>query len=226
MRLFFTNNRENLNKVQQDVKALSVPTTASSVPWLTSLHTRPGRGNYGASSFPGNCSGLLIHDLLSFYRPQSVLDPMTGSGTCRDVCKDLGIRCVSFDLEDGHDAADPKSLPATGEFDFVWLHPPYWNLIRYSRDLRCLSQASTVDEFIRPKVGACKLQTGARRPRQSGIAHGRYETPGSLSWPTVPSFQCRRGGRALAGCPRNHPREPWSFILSKGLHPRFYPTAA
>jgi hypothetical protein len=90
----------------------------------------------------------LIHDLLSFYRPQSALDPMTGSGTCRDVCKELGIRCVSFDLEDGHDAADPKSVRGRGPFDFIWLHPPYWKLIQYSRDPRCLSQAPTVEAFV------------------------------------------------------------------------------
>ena len=31
---------------------------------------------------------------------------MTGSGTCRDVCKELGIYCWSSDLHQGFDACD------------------------------------------------------------------------------------------------------------------------
>lgn len=135
--------------IEKDMRCPDRPTTTSPVPWLTSLHTRPGRGPYGVSSFPGNCSGLLIHDLLSFYRPKTVFDPMTGGGTCRDVCRALGISCVSCDLDDGHDAADPSVVRGRGPFDFVWLHPPYWNLIQYGRDPRCLSRAPTVNEFIR-----------------------------------------------------------------------------
>lgn len=148
MKLLLRRNNSTDNAAERDMKTLATPKTGSPVPWLTSLHTRPGRGPYGHASFRGNCSGLLIHDLLSFYRPRSVLDPMTGSGTCRDVCKELGIPCVSFDLEDGHDAADPRSIRGRGPFEFIWLHPPYWNLIAYSRDPRCLSQAPTLEVFI------------------------------------------------------------------------------
>ena len=79
----------------------TIPRTPSPVPWLTSLHATEGRGAYGHSAFRGNCSGLLIHDLLRFFRPRRVLDPMTGSGTCRDVCVELEIPCVSFDLQQG-----------------------------------------------------------------------------------------------------------------------------
>ena len=59
------------------------PRTASPVPSLTSLHATPGRGPYGDARYRGNCSGLLIKDLLSYFRPRSVLDPMQGGGTCR-----------------------------------------------------------------------------------------------------------------------------------------------
>lgn len=48
----------------------------------------------------------LIKDRLQFFAPQRVLDPMTGSGTCRDVCADLGVACTSFDLRAGQDASD------------------------------------------------------------------------------------------------------------------------
>src|SRR5690348_1875728 len=62
------------------------PINASPVPHLTSLYHFDRAGEYGDRSYPGNCGGNLIKDLLKFFKPFSVLDPMSGSGTCRDVC--------------------------------------------------------------------------------------------------------------------------------------------
>ncbi len=124
------------------------PTTASPVPQLTSIHATDGRGEYGSAEFRGNCSGLLVRDLLMFYKPNCVLDPMSGSGTCRDVCAELGIHCISFDLSQGLDACDEASYQTVAGVDFVWIHPPYWKLIPYNADPRCLSQAPTLDAFF------------------------------------------------------------------------------
>jgi hypothetical protein len=125
-----------------------IPKTRSPVPELTSLHVKPGRGNYGDANYRGNCSGLLIRDLLRYYQPQAVLDPMTGSGTCRDVCAELGIRCRSFDLLAGLDACDREAFSSSMMFDFVWLHPPYWRMVRYSDDPRCLSNSASLAVFF------------------------------------------------------------------------------
>ena len=76
------------------------------MPHLTSLYHNDQAAPYGDRGYPGNCGGNLIKDLLRFYRPRSVFDPMTGSGTCRDVCKELGIYCYSSDLREGKDACD------------------------------------------------------------------------------------------------------------------------
>src|SRR3954449_9967407 len=86
------------------------PRTAGRVPTLTSIHATPGRGPYGDPRYRGNCSGLLVRDLLAYFRPSSVLDPMTGGGTCRDVCRELGIRCLSLDLRAGFNACDPEAF--------------------------------------------------------------------------------------------------------------------
>ena len=126
-----------------------VPKTASPVPSLTSIHAVDGRGPYGDSRYRGNCSGLLIRDLLKYYQPKRVLDPMAGSGTCRDVCGELGIECSSYDLHTGFDAQDANAYVELGQFDFVWLHPPYWKMICYGDDSRCLSNAPTLAEFQR-----------------------------------------------------------------------------
>lgn len=124
------------------------PKTASPVPWLTSIHAREGRGNYGDSRYRGNCSGLLIEDLLKFYRPKSVLDPMTGSGTCRDVCRALEIDCFSYDIQTGFDAAAAENYADVPKVDFAWLHPPYWRQLRYGGDSRCLAEADSLEDFL------------------------------------------------------------------------------
>lgn len=123
------------------------PRTASPVPHLTSLYHHDEPGNYGKRSYPGNCGGNLIRDLLLFFRPRHVLDPMTGSGTCRDVCRELDIPCWSSDLHQGADACEPGALPHEA-FDFCWLHPPYWRQKFYTNDSRDLSQAATLDQFL------------------------------------------------------------------------------
>ena len=123
------------------------PVNASPVPRLTSLYHFERAGEYGDRGYPGNCGGNLIRDLLLYFRPRNVFDPMSGSGTCRDVCRELEIPCDSRDIHGGFDAADPAQLPAE-RFDFVWIHPPYWRQKLYAADARDLSRAPTLDAFL------------------------------------------------------------------------------
>lgn len=128
------------------------PLNASPVPWLTSLYHNAERGEYGDARYPGNCGGELIKDLLRYFQAKRVLDPMTGSGTCGDVCRELGIDCRSADLRenrfDAADACDRESYTGIGTFDFVWLHPPYWRQKVYSNDPRDMSTAPTLADFL------------------------------------------------------------------------------
>ena len=124
------------------------PRNGSPVPWLTSLYHKSQRGDYGNSSYPGNCGGMLIKDLLLYFRPRTVFDPMTGSGTCRDVCDELDILCASKDIRFGFDACDSSHYDPNWCFDFIWLHPPYWRQKVYSRDRRDLSTAPTLSYFL------------------------------------------------------------------------------
>jgi len=49
------------------VKLPRAPKTASPVPHLTSLYHNAEAGNYGRRSYPGNCGGNLIKDLLLYF---------------------------------------------------------------------------------------------------------------------------------------------------------------
>ncbi|GIW86360.1 MAG: hypothetical protein KatS3mg108_0684 [Isosphaeraceae bacterium] len=125
------------------------PRNASPVPHLTSLYHFHRAGEYGDRKWPGNCGGNLIKDLLQYFRPGLVFDPMTGSGTARDVCQELGVPCFAFDIHQGFDACDANEFPAADTFDFIWAHPPYWRQKLYADDPRDLSRSPTLEHFLR-----------------------------------------------------------------------------
>lgn len=124
------------------------PINGSPVPGLTSLFHKAFRGNYGDARYPGNCGGELIKDLLRYFQPFHVLDPMMGSGTCADVCKELKIHCTGFDIRDGADACDGENYVDLDPVDFIWVHPPYWRQKRYTDDPRDLSTQPTLRDFL------------------------------------------------------------------------------
>ncbi|HZZ28993.1 MAG TPA: hypothetical protein VFE46_13410 [Pirellulales bacterium] len=124
------------------------PRNASPVPGLTSLYHKLYRGPYGNPAYPGNCSGELIKDLLKYFQPGLVFDPMTGSGTCKDVCTELDIPCISDDIRNGFDACDPAEYSdMLLRFDFIWIHPPYWRQKHYTDDPRDMSNAKCLYDF-------------------------------------------------------------------------------
>jgi len=125
------------------------PLNTSPVPRLTSLYHDDEPGPYGDRRYPGNCSGALIRDLLLYFQPEQVFDPMAGSGTCREVCAELGIPCGDGDIHENFDACDPNGFSRSQFFDFIWAHPPYWRQKLYATDPRDLSRTATLDEFLR-----------------------------------------------------------------------------
>jgi len=126
------------------------PKNGSPVPHLTSLYHFSRAGEYGDRSYPGNCGGNLIKDLLLYFKPEGlILDPMAGSGTCADVCRELGLPCLSWDIHQGIDACDPYGFGPGETFAFIWSHPAYWRQKLYADDPRDLSRAPTLEHFLR-----------------------------------------------------------------------------
>lgn len=118
---------------------------------LCSVVSYPDRGPWGDSMYRGNCSGWLIKDLILRFKCRSVFDPSEGGGTTRDVVTGINqflkqeIYYEGRDLRDGWDVLT-SDLPEK-QFDLVWYHPPYWDIIRYSDDNRDLSNCETIEEF-------------------------------------------------------------------------------
>ncbi|HEY7330702.1 MAG TPA: hypothetical protein VH592_23885 [Gemmataceae bacterium] len=125
------------------------PKNASPVPHLTSLYHFDDDGKHRDHAYPGNCGGNLIRDLLLYFRPEGIVfDPMSGSGTCADVCRALGIPCMSWDIHRGLDACG-NDFTAKEMFPFIWAHPPYWRMKLYSEDPRDLSRSPTLEDFLK-----------------------------------------------------------------------------
>jgi hypothetical protein len=124
------------------------PRNASPVPHLTSLYHFHRAGEYGDRKWPGNCGGHLIRDLITYFKPASVFDPMAGSGTASDVCSELGVSCLFGDVHSGFDACNPNTFPNSERFDLIWAHPPYFRQKLYAEDSRDLSRAPTLKAFL------------------------------------------------------------------------------
>lgn len=88
--------------------------------------------------YPGQIPEELIENLLWYYTEpdQIVLDPMAGSGVVGDVCKRMFRRYVLFDIDPidplkirKGDVLEGIKMPAQKKADFVFLDPPYYNLM-------------------------------------------------------------------------------------------------
>ena len=70
---------------------------------MKSIVSYPERGSGGKNTYRGNCSPLLIEDLIRQYNPDTIADYMVGSGTTGDVAKRMGIPSFCYDLNRGFD---------------------------------------------------------------------------------------------------------------------------
>ena len=139
-----------------------------------SVVSYPKRDNrFGDARYRGNCDGRVLLNLLRQYEPLSVIDPMHGSGTSRDVVDYVRKGAVSYradvdgdwdyprekdidywgsDLREGFDLLEDE-IPMD-EVELCFLHPPYHNMVVYSDKQNDLSNCGDYEEF-REKLTVC-----------------------------------------------------------------------
>jgi len=119
--------------------------------YMTSVVSYPDRGPWGNARYRGNCSGHLVKDLILRFNCQSVFDPAEGGKTVRDVVTGINKfrrRNIYYEGRDlAHDWDIVTGLMPEKQFDMVWFHPPYWDIIKYSDNPSDLSNCKTLDEF-------------------------------------------------------------------------------
>lgn len=96
---------------------------------LTTVVSYPERGEGGNNKYRGNCSPKLIEDLIAHFGVQEICDYMCGSNTTGDAARTMGIYSHTYDLHSGFDLLH-SDIPERPQFIF-W-HPPYWDIIKYS----------------------------------------------------------------------------------------------
>lgn len=103
-----------------------------------------GHAQQGSKEYIGATPSYVIWNLLERYTRENdvILDPMCGSGTTLDVCKDLKRNGIGFDLapfREDIQEADARKLPLKNEsVDFVFIDPPYSTHVEYSGKPGCI----------------------------------------------------------------------------------------
>lgn len=105
-----------------------------------------GNSMQGDKDYIGATPSYVIWNLLQRYTKEGdlVLDPMCGSGTTIDVCKDTKRKCKGFDLVPYREdivQSDARHLPLKNStVDFVFVDPPYSTHVDYSDHKRCIGK--------------------------------------------------------------------------------------
>jgi len=118
-----------------------------------------GTGVQGDPRFAGATPSYVIWNLVQRYTKPGdlVVDPMCGSGTTIDVCRETGRKARGFDLAPYRpdiEQADARRIPLpTGTAQLVFLDPPYGDHLHYSDDPRCIGKLSPYDPRYYREMG-------------------------------------------------------------------------
>ena len=107
---------------------------------------------HGDNKYPGVTPAFIIWNLLQRYTIKNdvVIDPMCGSGTTIDVCKEENRRVLGFDIVPYREdiiQADARNLPLEDSIaDFVFIDSPYSDNIHYNNHPANIGHISCEDQ--------------------------------------------------------------------------------
>ncbi|MEW6603411.1 MAG: DNA methyltransferase [Thermoproteota archaeon] len=115
-----------------------------------------GKTQKGSNKYAGVTPAFVIYNMVKRYTEPGdlVLDPMAGSGTTIDVCKEEGRRCIAFDISPTRPDIkqnDARKIPLADEsVDMIFIDSPYGDNIDYNDQLANIGKLSAEsDEFYR-----------------------------------------------------------------------------
>jgi len=106
----------------------------------------------GDNKYPGVTPALIVYNLIWRYTNPGdlVVDPMAGSGTTLDVCKEEKRRCICYDIAPRRPDIiqnDARKIPLEdNSVDMIFIDSPYGDNIRYNDHLDCIGKISAEDE--------------------------------------------------------------------------------
>jgi DNA modification methylase len=111
-----------------------------------------GKSPKGDNKFQGVTPAFIIWNMLQRYtkRGDLVVDPMAGSGTTIDVCKEEKRRVIGYDINPKHHEVkknDSRKIPLKNDsVDMVFIDSPYGDNVRYSDEPEDIGHISAEDE--------------------------------------------------------------------------------
>lgn len=141
----------------------------------TSVWSFKERGNWAThkGDYRGNCPPQVPRNLILKYTREEdiVLDPFCGSGTSMIECKLLNRKGIGIDVNVGslklakdrlnfeyNNIYEPKLIRADStnlqkiipneKIDFIFAHPPYADIIKYSKDIKEDISRLNLQEFL------------------------------------------------------------------------------
>lgn len=147
-------------KVVKKKEEDAITTAADDKPRLesTTLWDYPrqsyGRTPKGSNKYAGVTPAFVIYNMVKRYTEPGdlVLDPMAGSGTTIDVCREEGRRCMAYDISPTRPDIvqnDARRIPLEHEsVDMVFIDSPYGDNIDYNDQPGNIGRISAeADEF-------------------------------------------------------------------------------
>ena len=110
---------------------------------------------FGSHVFHGNCIPQVVKQCILRYSKEGdiILDSMSGSGTTLDVAKSLNRKYLAFDINPKRKEikkADSADLPlVNNRASMIFVHLPYWNMVKYSTEKEDLSRKSLDGFYIK-----------------------------------------------------------------------------
>lgn len=111
-----------------------------------------GKTPKGDNKYPGVTPAFIIYNLIQRYTKPGdlVVDPMAGSGTTLDVCKEEGRRCICYDIAPTRPDViqnDSRKIPLEdNSVDMIFVDSPYSDNIRYNDHPDCIGKISCEEE--------------------------------------------------------------------------------
>lgn len=111
-----------------------------------------GKTPKGNNKYAGVTPAFIIYNMVMRYTQPGdlVVDPMCGSGTTIDVCKEEGRRCIGYDIVPIRPDIiqnDARKLPLeNGSVDMIFIDSPYGDNIKYNEHPANFGEISAEDE--------------------------------------------------------------------------------
>lgn len=142
--------------------------------WLINERDKSGKHK---NIYHGNFIPQIPNQLIRRYTKvdESIFEPFMGSGTTAIECEKLGRKYIGFDINleminyveslvlqnnpiiKNADSQDGSSFEFLGDkkFQFALLHPPYWDIVKFTDKKEDLSNCNELKEFVDKFITVC-----------------------------------------------------------------------